>query len=79
MLYNGAFYGRFDSVAVALLLLAVHMWHGRTAGAGWRFSATYALAIAAKTYPVFLLPWVIRHARRNVVRVRRGASPSCSW
>ena len=70
VLYNGAFYGRFDSVAVAFLLLALRLRRVGVTSPGWRFSATYALAIAAKTYPIFLLPWVIRHARRHVVRVR---------
>jgi uncharacterized membrane protein len=69
VLYNGAFYGRFDSVAIALLLLAVRLWHSRATTAGWRSSASYALAVAAKTYPIFLLPWVIRHGRRKLVRI----------
>jgi hypothetical protein len=68
VLYNGAFYGRFDSVAVALLLLAfVTVAAGRPVT--WRFSLWYALSIAAKTFPVFLLPWVLRRGRSGSVRV----------
>ncbi len=41
VLYNGAFYGRFDSVAVALLLGASSV-RGQRGGQGWRFSFVYA-------------------------------------
>jgi hypothetical protein len=70
VLYNGAFYGRFDSVAVALLLLAVWLrGDGAGVAAGWRFSLVYALAVAAKTYPIFLLPWLVVRSRRAAWRV----------
>jgi hypothetical protein len=49
-LYNGALYGRFDAVALVFLLLALEY---RGTGA---FAPAYALAIAAKTFPIFALP-----------------------
>jgi len=59
VLYNGAFYGRFDTVAVALLLFAVRLLRRRKRSAGlW-----YGLAVAAKTFPVFVLPGIVREAR----------------
>ncbi len=62
VLYNGAFYGRFDSVALALLMLALTLRHTAPAR-GWRFAVVYALAVAAKTFPIFLLPWLVRRGR----------------
>jgi hypothetical protein len=50
VLYNGAFYGRFDTIALAFLLLALEYYDTRL------FAPAYALAIAAKTFPIFLLP-----------------------
>jgi Glycosyltransferase family 87 len=59
VLYNGAFYGRFDTVALALLLLAVRLLRKSKRSAGmW-----YGLAIAAKTFPAFVLPGIVRNAR----------------
>ena len=59
VLYNGAFYGRFDTVALALLLFAVRLVRTRKRSAGlW-----YGLAVAAKTFPVFVLPGIVRDAR----------------
>jgi len=59
VLYNGAFYGRFDTVALALLLFAVRALRKRKRSAGlW-----YGLAVAAKTFPVFVLPGIVRDAR----------------
>jgi len=49
-LYNGAFYGRFDAIALAFLLLALEGYRTRL------FAPAYALAISAKTFPLFLLP-----------------------
>jgi uncharacterized membrane protein len=68
VLYNGAFYGRFDSVALALLMLSVSLRHTSRAG-GWRFSVAYALSVAAKTFPIFLLPWLVRRRPKGAVRV----------
>lgn len=67
VLYNGAFYGRFDSVCVALLMVAFAASARRPLS--WRFSIAYALSIAAKTFPVFLLPWLLRRGRVGAVRV----------
>lgn len=50
ILYNGALYGRFDALALAFLLLAVEYQGTRL------FAPAYALAIAAKTFPIFTLP-----------------------
>jgi hypothetical protein len=59
VLYNGAFYGRFDTVALALLLVAVRLLRRKKRSAGlW-----YGLAVAAKTFPAFVLPGIVRHAR----------------
>jgi hypothetical protein len=63
VLYNSAYYGRFDSLGLALLLAAYRAAavacdgdrDGPWAGAIW-----YALAVAAKTFPVFVLPWCLR-------------------
>ncbi len=68
VLYNGAFYGRFDSVSMALLLLAFRAYQ-TDRSATWRFSIWYALAIAAKTFPIFLLPWLVRHNRGGLPRL----------
>jgi hypothetical protein len=59
VLYNGAFYGRFDTVALALLLFTVRLVRKRKRWAGlW-----YGLAVAAKTFPAFVLPGIVRYAR----------------
>lgn len=50
VLYNGAFYGRFDAVALVFLLLALEAYRTRL------FAPAYALAVAAKLFPLFLLP-----------------------
>jgi hypothetical protein len=66
VLYNSAYYGRFDSVACALLLLAVRGFDGRSRkpvrGAVW-----YALAVAAKTFPAFAAAGILRAARGHRV------------
>ena len=68
VIYDGAFYGRFDSVCVALFLLALCAWKpGRPAS--WRFGVAYALAIAAKTFPVAVLPWLLCRGRVTARRV----------
>jgi hypothetical protein len=56
VIYNSAYYGRFDSIGCALLLLAVRGLRRSTRGS----RTWYALAVAAKTFPVFLLPAVLR-------------------
>ena len=56
VLYNGAFYGRFDTLCVGLFL-----WGLQEQPVGsWRFLGRYATAIGTKIFPVFLLPrlWV---------------------
>jgi len=68
VLYNGAFYGRFDSVCVALFLVAFSVYRpGRPAT--WGFAVAYALAVAAKTFPIFVLPWLLVRDRSTAVRV----------
>jgi hypothetical protein len=49
VLYNGAFVGRFDALALAFFLLALESYHTRL------FAPAYAVAIAVKTFPLFLL------------------------
>lgn len=64
VLYNGAWYGRFDALALALLLPATARLAGRrelTAPA----ALAYAAAVAAKTFPIFLAPLLIRVSRRR--------------
>jgi hypothetical protein len=68
VLYNGAFYGRFDSVCVALFMLAFGAWRSPRP-ATWRFSLAYAFAVAAKTFPVFVLPWLLARGRATALRV----------
>lgn len=67
VLYNGAWYGRFDSLTCALLLYALRLFqrHGAASrsAVGW-----YALAVAAKPFPGFALPGVLRAARGHRVR-----------
>jgi uncharacterized membrane protein len=68
VLYNGAFYGRFDSVCVALFMMALTAYRiGRPAT--WRFAVAYALAVAAKTFPIFVLPWLLARGRTTALRV----------
>ena len=65
VLYNGAFYGRFDAIALAFLLLAINGLRSR------RFAPAFALAVSAKTFPAFLaLPLAVGH---NRLRPRRLA------
>ena len=59
VLYNGAYYGRFDSLCCALLLVALSRFGTRSRTGAWY----YALAVAAKTFPVFLLPGVLQSRR----------------
>jgi hypothetical protein len=75
VLYNGAFYGRFDTLCVGLLLLALLVHDnayllgapasnqqtvaGERADSNWAFPLLYALAVATKSYPIFLLPWLL--------------------
>lgn len=61
VLYNGAFYGRFDTVCVGLFMLALYMYESSQERA-WRFPVVYGLAVAAKIFPGFILPWLWRHA-----------------
>ena len=61
-LYNGAYYGRFDSIPLAFLLLALECRRSR-----W-FALIYAVAIAAKTFPLFLLPALAVGRERQSVR-----------
>ena len=71
VLFNGAFYGRFDSVALAFLLLALWLYR-RDGRRTWRFGAFYALSVAVKTFPIFILPWLLRRGR--CTRVQLGVA-----
>jgi hypothetical protein len=51
VLYNGVYYGRFDSIALALLLAALRATRLRQRGA----AVWWGAAVAAKTFPVFTL------------------------
>lgn len=64
MLYNGAVYGRFDAIASAFPLLTLERYRTR-----W-FAPAYALAIAAKTFPLFLPPpLALGHERQRPRRL----------
>jgi Gpi18-like mannosyltransferase len=78
VLYNGAFYGRFDSLCVALLLLAL-LLDERKRRATWRFSLTYGLAVAAKTFPIFVLPMLVRRDRVSALGFSWAARSSSEW
>lgn len=64
VLYNSAFLGRFDGVALAFLLPAL-------TATGARFAVLYGLAVATKTFPIFILPALLvgryRHAPRELL------------
>jgi hypothetical protein len=62
VLYNSAYHGRFDSLACALLLAALlGLSTGRSIGRST--AGSYALAVAAKTFPIFALPTILRQAK----------------
>ncbi|MGD0833697.1 MAG: glycosyltransferase 87 family protein [Candidatus Dormibacteria bacterium] len=89
VLYNGAFYGRFDSVCIGLFALAVHLddrsrhggdtptpiageargRHRLPPPAGWGTAATFGLAVAAKTFPLVILPRLLLRGRITAIRV----------
>jgi len=57
VIYNSCFYGRFDSVALAFLMLAIR-------GTSWlRFGIYYGISIATKTFPLFLFPWFFKNIK----------------
>lgn len=58
VLYDSAYYGRFDSIGAALMLLALR--HLRRHEHVASSAAWYALAVAAKTFPVFAIAGVFR-------------------
>ena len=62
VLYNSAYYGRFDSLGCAFLLAAL-LGLSRRHTVGWRTAGYYALAVAAKTFPVLVLGAVLRSSR----------------
>ena len=53
ILLNGALLGRFDAIALALLLLSLE-WYTTPF-----FAPLYGLAIAAKTFPIFMVPLLL--------------------
>jgi hypothetical protein len=67
VLYNGPFYGRFDSLCLAALLLAWRQLEPEPVR-GRRLALWYALGVTLKTFPIFLLPYLVRRAglRRGV-------------
>jgi hypothetical protein len=62
VIYNSAWYGRFDTLGCALLLAAYRGLRRGPAG-GARTALYYALAVAMKTFPGFALAGVIKAAR----------------
>jgi hypothetical protein len=67
VLYNGAFLGRFDAVALAFLLPALME-------VGPRFAVLYGLAVATKTFPIFILPALLLGRYRRTPRELAGAA-----
>ncbi len=67
VLYNGAFLGRFDAVALAFLVPAF-LVRGR------RFAILYGLAVATKTFPIFILPALVVGRYRRTPRELCGAA-----
>jgi hypothetical protein len=61
VLYNGPFYGRFDSLCLAALLLAWRQLEPAPVR-GRRLALWYALGVTLKTFPIFLLPYVVLRA-----------------
>jgi hypothetical protein len=61
VLYNGPFYGRFDSLCLATLLLAWRQLEPVPVR-GRRLALWYALGVTLKTFPIFLLPYVVLRA-----------------
>jgi hypothetical protein len=68
VLYNSAYYGRFDSLGCALLLAAL-LGLSRHHRAQWRTAGYYALAVAAKTFPVLVVVGVLRSAKAARYRI----------
>ena len=62
VLYDSAYYGRLDSIGCALLLLALRRLRPRNKHVV-RSAAWYALAVAAKTFPAFVVAGVFRAAK----------------
>jgi len=63
VLYNGAFYGRFDSLCLAALMLAWRrLERPAPSGGGVALALWYGLAVTLKTFPVFLLPYLFVRA-----------------
>ncbi len=67
VLYNGAFYGRFDCLVLGLLLCALLTGPPTDTDSRWysRSAAWFGAAIAAKTFPAFILPWFWRNGRNR--------------
>lgn len=67
VLYNSAFLGRFDAVALAFLLPAL----GEN---GLRFAVPFGLAVATKTFPIFILPALVIGRYRRTPRELAGTA-----
>jgi Gpi18-like mannosyltransferase len=67
VLYNGPFYGRFDSLCLAALLLAWRQLEPEPVRCRRR-TLWYALGVTLKTFPIFLLPYLVLRAglRRGI-------------
>lgn len=67
VIYNSAFLGRFDAVALAFLLPAFLV-------RGWRFAVLYGLAVATKTFPIFIVPALMVGRYRRTPRELAAAA-----
>jgi len=65
VLDNSALYGRFDSLGLAFLLLALR-YGRRAAHMAWKAAFCFALAVATKTFPGFIVLGMVRIGRRQI-------------
>lgn len=64
VLLNGALLGRFDAIALVFVLLSLERYDTKL------FAPFYGLAIAAKTFPIFLVPlFLLGRDRQKPVRL----------
>jgi hypothetical protein len=62
------FHGQFDAIAISFLLLAAFMllYRNRVASSGWAL----AVAIAVKSFPILMLPFLVRSVEGSRPRLR---------
>lgn len=68
VLYNGAYYGRFDTLACGLLLLSLEL-STRLPERPRAAAVVFALAVASKTFPAVMIFTLIREGRQATRKV----------